>query len=199
MLNEKWDIWLLYASCIRELSQKKKKSCLHPQEAQSLVGGWRKKCVEKGRHACERQRPEHPGVWRREKLFPLIAMDELPEKGTFQMALKDMSSTWGLGRSRAAGQAEGERELSGRELWVWSIAGPWRCSVVICLICWMRQWPSPGPPPPLPRGTCNRAPTLFSTSLSLWNPFLLLNPHLWPQSGTIPCPDPTNLSVHSWS
>ena len=62
-----------------------------------------KKPTGKGRHTHERQRPEHPGVRRREKAFPLVALDKLPEKGTFQMALRDMSSTQGLGRSRAAG------------------------------------------------------------------------------------------------
>lgn len=62
---------------------------------------WRmgKKHTGKGRHTHERQRPEHPGVQRRERVFPLIARDKLPEKGTFQMALRDMR-TWEESGSR---------------------------------------------------------------------------------------------------
>lgn len=60
-------------------------------------------CTEKGRHTDDRDRDQTS--WGPEKgrrslssAFLLVAMDTLPEDGTFQTVLKDMISTRGLGK-----------------------------------------------------------------------------------------------------
>lgn len=88
----------------------------------------------------------------------LVAMDILPEDGTFQTVLKDMISTRGLGRGMLGQQAR-QKEIVNSWAETMGSVFPWSLAVLShhlsCLLNEVRQQLLLAPPPSLPSWTYN--------------------------------------------